>query len=75
MELYNVIVLIRFATSETKLVSSVTNFVYKLPHELPKDVRLRFIGNKEILKKSQNSMKILPGAQFLFKKLNFGDSS
>ena len=75
MELYNVIVLIRFATSEAKLVSSVTNFVYKLPHELPKDVRLRFIGNKEILKKSQNSMKILPGAQFLFKKLNFGDSS
>ena len=32
---------------------SVANLVYELPHELPNDLRLRILGNKEILGKSQ----------------------
>ena len=27
---------------------SVANLVYELPHELPNDLRLRILGNKEI---------------------------
>ena len=53
LELYNVLVQIRL-TSKTKRVSSISNLVYELPHELPNDLRLRILGNKEILGKSQN---------------------
>ena len=28
--------------------------IYELPHELPNDLRLRILGNEEILGKSQN---------------------
>ena len=34
-------------------MSSIANLVYELPHELPNDLRLRILGNKEILGKSQ----------------------
>ena len=32
---------------------SVANLVYELPHELPNDIRLRILGNKEISKNYQ----------------------
>ena len=32
---------------------SVANLVYELPHELPNDLRLRILGNKEISKNYQ----------------------
>ena len=35
------------------MISSIANLVHELPHELPKDLRLRILGNKEILEKSQ----------------------
>ena len=35
------------------MISSIENLVYELPHELPNDLRLRILGNKEILGKSQ----------------------
>ena len=35
------------------VISGIANVVYELPHELPNDVRLTILGNKEILEKSQ----------------------
>ena len=32
---------------------SVANLVYELPHELPNNLRLRILGNKEISKNYQ----------------------
>ena len=34
------------------MIASITNLVYELPHELPNDLRLRILGNEEILGKS-----------------------
>ena len=34
-------------------MSSIANLVYELPHELPNDLRLWILGNKEILGISQ----------------------
>ena len=53
MELYNILVEIRLTASKTNVVSSIANLVYKLPHELPNELRLRILGNKEMLGKSQ----------------------
>ena len=36
------------------LISSITNLVHELPYELPNDLRLRILGNKEILRKISN---------------------
>ena len=35
------------------MLSSIANVVHKLPHELPNNLRLRILGNKETLGKSQ----------------------
>ena len=35
------------------LISSIRNFIYKLPHKLLNDLRLGILGNKEILRKPQ----------------------
>ena len=35
------------------VISSISNLVYELPHELWIDVRLRILGNQEIFGKSQ----------------------
>ena len=34
-----------------KVISSIANLVYELPHKFPNDWRLRTLGNKEILGK------------------------
>ena len=34
------------------MISSIANLVHELPHELPNDLRLRILGNQEILGKS-----------------------
>ena len=52
-ELYNVLVQIRLTTSKTKRDIYYSKLVYELPHELPTDLRLRNLGNKQILGKSQ----------------------
>ena len=57
------------------MISSIANLVYKLPHELPNDLRLRILGNVEILGKSQICVETEPSAQSPFQKLNFGSSS
>ena len=53
VELYNVLIQTRLTTSKMNLLSSIANMVYELPHKLPNDLRLRILGNKEILGKSQ----------------------
>ena len=35
------------------LISSISNLVYELPHELPNDLRLKILGNEEIFGKSE----------------------
>ena len=51
------------------------NFVRKLPHELPNDLRLKILWNLEILGKSQDWMETESSAQSPFQKLNFVQSS
>ena len=57
------------------MASSIANLVYKLPHELPNDLRLRILGNKEISVNSQSYVDTQPSAQTPFQKLNVGNSS
>ena len=57
------------------MISSIANLLYELPHELPNDLRLRILGNKEILVKSQIWVETEPSAQSPFQKLNLGSSS
>ena len=57
------------------VISCIANLVYELPHELPNDLRLKTLGNKEILRKSQIWVQTQPSAQSPFQKLNFGNSS
>ena len=57
------------------VISSIANLVYELPHELPNDLRLRILGNKEILGKSRIWVETLPTAQSPLQKLNSGSSS
>ena len=57
------------------VLSSTGNLVYKLHHELPNDLRLRILGNKEIIGKSQIWVGAQPSAQSLFQKFKFGNSS
>ena len=56
-------------------MSSISNLVTWLPHELPNDLRLKTVGNKEILGKSQIWVKTWPSVQSRFQKLNIGNSS
>ena len=57
------------------MASSIANLVNKLPHELPNDLGVRILGNKEISVKSQSCVDTQPSAQTPFQKLNFGNSS
>ena len=47
LELYNV------NDIKRNVISSIANLAYELPRKLPNDSRLRILGNKEILGKSQ----------------------
>ena len=60
------------------MISSIANLVYELPREMPNDLRLRILRNKEISGKSQIWMErclIRPSVQSPLQKLNFGSSS
>ena len=52
-------------------ISSITNLLYQLPHELPNDLRIRILGNLEILEKSQIRVEAKPSAYSPVQKLNF----
>ena len=57
------------------LISSIANFVYKLPHELLNNLRRRILRKQEVLEKSQIWMGTQPSPQPPFKNLNFTNSS
>ena len=57
------------------MISGIENLVYELSHELPNDLRVRILGNKKILGKSQLWVDTSPSAKSLFQKLNIGSSS
>ena len=50
-------------------MSSIVNLVYELLHELPKDLRFRFLGSQELSEKSQIWMETEPSTQSPFNKL------
>ena len=53
LELYNILLKIDSPQVKRNLIISIANLVHQLPQELPNDLRLRILGNKEILEKSQ----------------------
>ena len=53
------------------LISGTTNLVHELPHDLPNSLRLRILGNYEILEKFQIWVETQPSVQSSFQKLNF----
>ena len=57
------------------MLSSIANIVHKLPHESPNNLRLRILGNKQTLGKSQIWDDKQSSAQSPFQKLNYGNSS
>ena len=61
--------------SKPNSISSIAKLVYELPPELPNDLRLRILGNQEILEKSQIWVETKPSAQSLFKKFVFGKTN
>ena len=70
------IIWLRSESSQVKryLISSITNLVHELPHELPNDLRLRILGNQEILEKCQMWVQTQPKSQSSFQKLNVDNS-
>ena len=51
------------------------NIIYELPHEFPNDLRLKTLGDKEILVKYQNCMGKPPSFQPLLHKQIFGNGT
>ena len=45
--------------------------MYELPYEFPNDLRLRILGNCEIIAKSQNFIKLLSSAHSFSQNENF----
>ena len=42
------------------MISGIPNLVYELPHELPNNLKLRILGNYEILEKIQMLVETQP---------------
>ena len=57
------------------MLASIANLVYELPHELPNDLRVRILGNKEMSVKSQSCVDTQPSAQSPFQKVKVGNTS
>ena len=52
-------------------MSAIKDFICEFSHKLPNDLRLRTLGNKKILGKSQNSMGTQASVQPPLQKLIF----
>ena len=57
------------------MVASIANLVNELPPELPNDLRLRILGNKEMSVKPQSFVDTQPSSQCPFQKLKVDNSS
>ena len=57
-----------FLSRQVKRIVIISNKhgIQVLPHELPNVLRLRTLGNQEILRRSQNFIELQPGAQSCF---------
>ena len=75
LELYNILLQIRFTTSKRKFDIQYSNLVHELPHELPNNLRLRILGNQKISEKYQIWVDTQPSVQSPCKNLNFANSS
>ena len=66
LRLFDVLPNFSIITSETMCVRLllINNGVCELPHELPNDLRLRILGNKEISGNCLNVIEWQPSAQF-----------
>ena len=62
-EFYKVLEEFPFTKSKTELDIQYKNYIYELLHELPNHLRLRVLGNTEILGKSQSCMRTQPCVQ------------
>ena len=71
------IVFLRSQSPQVKryLTSSIANSVHELPHELSNNLRVRILGNQEILAKYQMWGETQPSAQSSFQKQNLDNSS
>ena len=56
------------------LISSISNLVHELSHELLYDFRLRILGNYKILEKCQIRVETQPSAPSSFQKWNVDNS-
>ena len=74
LELYNVLVQVRFATSKMKIDIWYNKFGLRVASRLQNNFS-RILGKKEILEKSRNWMKTETSAQSPSQKLIFGNSS
>ena len=74
LELYNVLVQVRFATSKMKIDTWYNKFGLRVASRLQNNFS-RILGKKEILEKSRNWMKTETSAQSPSQKLIFGNSS
>ena len=59
-----------------KLISSTTNLLYELPHELPNDSseKLRIIGNQKVLLRIFDLDESIASYESPLKRVTFGDS-
>ena len=54
LAIYCILVQIWFTKSKTRLHIKYKKLVSESPHELPKDLKFRILGNKEILEKPED---------------------
>ena len=57
LELYNVLIHVRFATSKKMLISSIIKSVHQLPYELPNNLKLRNLRELRDLRKLGNVIR------------------
>ena len=63
MRLFHILTNFLLTATERSSIVSNKHGIYKLPHELLNELRLRTLGNQEISRKSQNFIELYPSAQ------------
>ena len=66
-----------FFSPQVKRIVIISNKhgIYKLPHELPNDLRVRILGNQEKLRRSQIFIELWPSVQSSSQNENFVNTS
>ena len=66
---------VNFREVKRNLKSTIANFLFKLPHELIKELRLKILENKKRQRKSHICVETEASSQFPLSKIIFGKSS